>query len=174
MVTSPLSSMLISAPVASWMPRIVLPLGPMTSPILSGLICIVKMRGAYFESSVRGPGSALAISLRMWSRPFRACSSASSMILRSSPSILMSIWIEVMPFSVPATLKSMSPRWSSEPRMSVRIATLSPSLIRPIATPAQGAFIGTPASISASEPPQTVAIDDEPFDSRISETMRSV
>ena len=58
--------------------------------------------------------------------------------------------------------------------MSVRIATLSPSLIRPIATPAQDAFIGTPASMSASEPPHTVAIDDEPFDSRISETTRSV
>ena len=86
----------------------------------------------------------------------------------------MSIWIEVMPFSVPATLKSMSPRWSSEPRMSVSTATLSPSLIRPMATPAQGAFIGTPASIRASEPPQTVAIDEEPLDSRISETTRRV
>ena len=96
------------------------------------------------------------------------------MILRSRPSILMSIWIEVMPFSVPATLKSMSPRWSSEPRMSVSTATLSPSLMRPIATPAHGACIGTPASISASEPPQTVAMDDDPFDSRISETTRSV
>ena len=96
------------------------------------------------------------------------------MISRSSPSILMSIWIEVMPFSVPATLKSMSPRWSSVPRMSVRIATFSPSLIRPIATPAHGACIGTPASISASEPPHTDAIDDEPFDSRISETTRIV
>ena len=53
------------------------------------------------------------------------------MILRSRPSILMSIWIEVMPFSVPATLKSMSPRWSSEPRMSVRTATLSPLLDEP-------------------------------------------
>ena len=44
----------------------------------------------------------------------------------------------------------------------------------PIATPAQGAFIGTPASISASEPPQTVAMDDEPLDSRISDTTRRV
>ena len=86
----------------------------------------------------------------------------------------MSIWIEVMPVVVPATLKSMSPRWSSEPRMSVRMATFLPSLIRPIATPAQAAFIGTPASISDSEPPQTVAIDEEPFDSRTSETMRIV
>ncbi len=31
--------------------------------------------------------------------------------------------------------------------------------------PATGAFSGTPASISASEAPQTVAIDDEPLDS---------
>ena len=46
--------------------------------------------------------------------------------------------------------------------------------MRPIATPATGALIGTPASISASVPPQTVAIDDEPFDSVISETMRIV
>jgi hypothetical protein len=54
------------------------------------------------------------------------------------------------------------------------MATFFPSLIRPIATPAQGALIGTPASISASVPPHTVAIEDEPFDSRISETTRSV
>ncbi len=58
--------------------------------------------------------------------------------------------------------------------MSVRMATFFPSLISPIATPAQAALIGTPASISASEPPQTDAIDDEPFDSRTSETMRIV
>ena len=60
------------------------------------------------------------------------------------------------------------------PRMSVRTATPSPSLISPIAMPAHRRLIGTPASISASELPQTVAIDDEPFDSRISETMRIV
>ena len=40
--------------------------------------------------------------------------------------------------------------------------------------PATGALIGTPASMSDSEPPQTVAIDDEPFDSSTSETMRIV
>src|SRR5262249_62087708 len=33
---------------------------------------------------------------------------------------------------------------------------------------------GTPASIRAIEAPHTVAIDDEPFDSRISETTRTV
>ncbi len=58
--------------------------------------------------------------------------------------------------------------------MSVRIATRFPSLISPIAMPAQGAVTGTPASYSASEPPHTVAIDDEPLDSRMSDTMRIV
>ena len=60
------------------------------------------------------------------------------------------------------------------PRMSVRIAYFFPSLIRPIATPATAARIGTPASNSESDAPQTDAIDDEPFDSRMSETMRIV
>ncbi len=40
--------------------------------------------------------------------------------------------------------------------------------------PATGRAIGTPASISASEEPQTEAIDEEPFDSRMSETTRTV
>ena len=40
-------------------------------------------------------------------------------------------------------------------------AKASPSLMRPIAMPATGALIGTPASMRASVPPQTVAIDDE-------------
>ena len=40
--------------------------------------------------------------------------------------------------------------------------------------PATGRPIGTPASISANEVPQTVAIDDEPLDSVISETTRMV
>ncbi len=43
-----------------------------------------------------------------------------------------------------------------------------------MAMPATGRLIGTPASISASEAPQTVAIEEEPFDSVISETTRIV
>ena len=43
-----------------------------------------------------------------------------------------------------------------------------------IAIPATGSLIGTPASIRANEVPQTVAIDDEPLDSVISETTLSV
>src|ERR671915_477586 len=42
----------------------------------------------------------------------------------------------------------------------------------PIATPATGALSGTPASISDSEEPHTEAIDEEPFDSRMSDTTR--
>src|SRR3712207_9588252 len=40
--------------------------------------------------------------------------------------------------------------------------------------PATGALSGTPASISDSEEPQTDAIDDEPLDSRMSDTTRIV
>jgi len=58
--------------------------------------------------------------------------------------------------------------------MLVSIVTCVFSLINPIATPAHDTFTGTPASNSASEPPHTVAIDDEPLDSRMSETMRIV
>ena len=58
--------------------------------------------------------------------------------------------------------------------MSVRMANRVPSPTSPIATPAIGALIGTPASMRASVPPQTVAIDDEPFDSRMSDTTRTV
>src|SRR3989344_9291256 len=46
--------------------------------------------------------------------------------------------------------------------------------MRPIAIPATGRVIGTPASISAIEPAQTVAIEVEPFEARHSETMRIV
>ena len=39
--------------------------------------------------------------------------------------------------------------------------------------PATEDFSGMPASISARLAPHTEAIDEEPFDSRMSETMRS-
>ena len=48
------------------------------------------------------------------------------------------------------------------------------SEIKPMAIPETGALILTPASINANVPAQTVAIDDEPFDSKISETTRNV
>ena len=87
----------------------------------------------------------------------------------------MSICVAVMPSLVPVTLKSMSPKWSSSPRMSDSTAQrpVAESEIRPMAIPDTGFLIFTPASINASVPAQTVAIDDEPFDSRMSDTTRS-
>ena len=77
-----------------------------------------------------------------------------------------------MPSFVPVTLKSISPRWSSSPRISERIAyfPVLESDISPIAIPATGFFSLMPESISASVPAHTVAIDDEPLDSRMSDT----
>jgi len=40
--------------------------------------------------------------------------------------------------------------------------------------PETGLLIGTPASIRASVEPQTEAIDEDPFDSSVSETSRIV
>src|SRR3989442_859367 len=110
--------------------------------------------------------------LRICSRASRAWSSATFMMPLLIDSIFRSICSAVTPRSVPATLKSMSPRWSSSPRMSDSTAKRLPSLIRPIAIPATCALTGTPASISARLPPQTEAIDEEPLDSVISETTR--
>ena len=45
-------------------------------------------------------------------------------------------------------------------------------MIRPIAAPATGALIGTPASMSASVEPQVEAIEVEPFDVTHSDTSR--
>ena len=58
--------------------------------------------------------------------------------------------------------------------MSVNTATRLPSLIKPIAIPATGFFKGTPASNMANVPPHTEAIELEPLDSVISDTIRTV
>ena len=96
------------------------------------------------------------------------------MISWVKPLILMSICRAVIPSLVPATLKSMSPSMSSTPWMSVRTANLPSRVIRPIAIPATGDLMGTPASIKASVDPQTEAIDVDPLELRISETRRMV
>ncbi len=55
--------------------------------------------------------------------------------------------------------------------MSVSIVKSSPYLTSPIAMPATGFLIGTPASISASVLPQIDAWLVEPLDSIASETI---
>ena len=123
-----------------------------------------------------GDGAAMTsfIFPRMCSRASRAWLRALPMISRVNPVILISIWRAVIPSLVPATLKSMSPRESSSPRMSDRTATRSSSLMRPMATPATAALMGTPASIRAMDAPQIVAMEEEPLEERISDTMRMV
>ena len=146
----------------------------MISRIFLGFTWISTIVGAYFERLSRGAEIASAILPKICFLPSCACARACFIISNVIDVILISIWRAVIPFAVPATLKSISPRWSSSPIISVRIANLSPSLIKPIAIPATGAFTGIPASIIAKLAPQVVAIDDEPFDSVISDTTRIV
>ena len=54
--------------------------------------------------------------------------------------------------------------------MSVNILVVSSDLISPIAIPATGFLIGTPASIRASVEPQILACDEEPFELSTSDT----
>ncbi|MNI72872.1 hypothetical protein D3C73_1288390 [compost metagenome] len=111
----------MSAPVSSWIWLIILPLGPMTSPILSTGILTAITRGANSESS-SGVSIAALMTSRMWRRASRACFSAAASTEAGMPSSLVSSWMAVTNSEVPATLKSMSPNASSAPRMSVRAA----------------------------------------------------
>ena len=86
----------------------------------------------------------------------------------------MSICRAVTPSRVPVTLKSMSPQWSSSPRMSESTTVRSPSLTSPMAIPATGALIGTPPSMSARQQAHTVPIEEDPLDSNTSDTSRIV
>ena len=171
--TVPSSSTLISVPVSSWIFRIMEPPLPMISRIFSGLILILVMRGAKSLIVSRAVGRTSSILSRIVIRAAWAFSSPCRMIASLMPVTLMSIWRAVIPSRVPVTLKSMSPNASSLPRMSVRTVNVpSPSDMRPIAAPATGAVIGTPASMSASVEPQVDAIEVEPLDVTHSDTRR--
>ena len=175
MKTVPSSSTSICAPVRSWMLRMVLPPGPMSLPIFSGSILTVMMRGAYLLMSARGVGITASIWPMMSRRPLRAISKMVSISSILRPRALRSSWMPVMPSRVPLTLKSISPKKSSSPMMSITWPTLpSEEVKRPTEMPAQVALIGTPASIRARQPPQTLAIELEPLDSVISLIRRTV
>ena len=178
-VTCPLpsvSSIVIVAPVSSCICWIILPPGPMIAPMNSFGISKASIRGTCGLSSARGSDIVSSMQFRICSRPAFACINACSRISNERPSHLISIWVAVKPSRVPVVLKSISPKWSSSPRISLRIAYLSSPgfLMSPIAIPLTGFFIGTPASIKANVPAHTVAIDEEPFDSRIWLTKRTV
>ena len=161
------------------MPLIVLPPGPMSAPIFSGLILIVSIRGAYLlRSSARlvervrhdaedfgprffGARSCLRHDLVADAREFQveletgdACLGAAKFEIHVAEMIFGAddVGQQVVAFQVAALRRF--------------------SVTRPTEMPATGVLIGTPASISASIPPQTLAIEVEPFDSITSLEMR--
>mmetsp|Transcript_23777 Transcript_23777/g.56319 ORF Transcript_23777/g.56319 Transcript_23777/m.56319 type:complete len:238 (-) Transcript_23777:429-1142(-) len=179
--TSPLSStLMLDNPKSSISARICFPPGPMTLPMESSEIFTIMTLGTVGGSSPLGSASAFSISPRMWILPSFAWWRARAMVSSVSPSHLMSSWNVVMPSLSPATLKSIVPSASSVPRMSDTMTAfssdtslLSPRSI-PMAMPATGLLMGTPASIRARQPPQTDAIDEDPLDSVTSDSTRIV
>ena len=151
-----------------------LPFGPITSPTLSSGIVKVTIFGALSLTVARGAPIAEFITPRIFKRASLACCNAFANTSLGMPSIFVSSCNAVTASAVPATLKSMSPNASSAPRMSVKAVYLPWSKMRPMAMPATGATIGTPASINARLDAQTEAIEVEPFDDNTSLTKRNV
>ncbi len=101
-----------------------LPLGPITSPMRSIGIWKLMIFGADSATSERGAAMAAVITSRILSRASLAWRSAWASTSAGSPSIFVSSWRAVTKSVVPATLKSMSPKASSAPRMSVSVVYL--------------------------------------------------
>ena len=169
--TVPSSSTSTSAPVLAIMPLIVFPPGPISSPILKGSIFMTFILGANLETCFLGSAKVASIASKIFSLAFLACFKAASRIGNVNFKVFTSNCSAVIPFLVPATLKSMSPLISSIPTISVRTAYfLSFSITSPIAIPDTGLVIGTPASISDNVLPLTEAIEVEPLELVTSET----
>ena len=174
MPVAPSSLTLISAPVSCWIVLMTLPFGPITSPTLSNGMVKVTIFGALSATVARGAEIASFITPRIFKRASFACCNAAARTSLGIPSILVSSCNAVTASAVPATLKSMSPNASSAPRMSVSAVYLPSSKMSPIAIPATGAMIGTPASMSERLDAHTDAIEVLPFDDNTSETRRNV
>mmetsp|Transcript_35662 Transcript_35662/g.119198 ORF Transcript_35662/g.119198 Transcript_35662/m.119198 type:complete len:276 (+) Transcript_35662:482-1309(+) len=173
---SDLSIEMLSTPVSAIRPLIVDPLGPMILPTTLLGTAKLRIRPTPGGSRTSESPHAFRISERMCSRPSRACRSARRISSIESPSHLMSSWKAEMPTSLPATLKSIVPSASSEPRMSVKMIGSPPSpdssRRSPIATPATRLLSGTPAARIERAPAQTEAIDEEPHDWVMSDSVR--
>ena len=116
MLTLPSSVISILTPVSSIILLITLPCFPTTSPILEGSIFILSIFGANSDNSALG----LAIAGFIQVSIINCLASlhllmAPSTIGRVKPCIFISIWMAVIPVSVPVTLKSISPKKSSKP-----------------------------------------------------------
>ena len=101
---------------------IIFPPGPITSFILSTLIFVLTILGAYFDTSALGLSiTGIIMSFNIYDLALAVLSNASSIILYVNPSHFISTCIAVIPFSVPPTLKSISPKKSSKPWISTNI-----------------------------------------------------
>ena len=172
----PSSSTSIWTPDSSTILRIIFPPGPMMSRILSTGIVIVVMRGAQRDKF----GAAAC----RWSPAScsRMCRRPSLRLHQGAPQDLpvdaADLDVHLQGGDALARAGHFEVHVAEVhlrcPGYHVRIANVSPYLTRPIAIPATGRLIGTPASISAKVLPQTLAWEVEPFEERTSETRRIV
>ena len=100
--TMPASSTLIWAPVSAWIVLIILPLGPITSPIFSTGISKLEIFGAFSPTSGRGPSIAPAFTSRMANRASRAWLRAPASTSAGIPSLFVSSCRAVTSSEVPA------------------------------------------------------------------------
>ena len=120
----------------------------------------------------RGPDKPSLILSRMYSRPRCACAIASRMICAVMPPTLMSICSAVMPslrsgdFEVHVAVVVFCAGNVGQDGVLISFLHQTHGHAR------HWCLSGTPASINESEAPQTEAIEEEPLDSRMSETTR--
>ena len=155
--------------------RMFLPPGPIKAPILSGSIFVRINRGAQGEISSFGREMVVSIFRRISIRASRDWAIVARMIssrdaadlqiqLNAGDAVLRSGDLEVHVTEVIFVADDVG---QQDP-------VVADSWTSPTEIPATGLLIGTPADIRPSVAPQTEAIDDEPFDSRMSEMMRTV
>ena len=138
----------------------------MISRIFSGLILIVVMRGAKSLISPRAAGMTSIILSRIVRRAARALLEAVADD-RLVDALDLDVHLEggdAVPRAGHLEVHVTERVFLAEDVGQDREACRPARVIRPIAAPATGALIGTPASMRASVEPQVEAIEVEPFD----------
>jgi hypothetical protein len=173
-LTMPSSSISMRVLVSLWSPRITLPPGPMTSRILSGLILMMMILGANGEISLLGL-------IQRFEHLVKNVQPSHTGLLQG---FLHDVLGEFVDFDVHLQGgDALAGAGYLEIHVTgmVLIAedvgqdtTWSPSFTSPMAMPATGALMGTPPSIRARVPAQTVPMEEDPLDSSTSDTSRMV
>jgi hypothetical protein len=171
--TEPSSSTLISVPVSSWILRIIEPPLPMISRIFSGLILIVTIRGANSLISSRAVGQD-ANHLVEDLEPGVERLGQAAPDDRLVDALDLDVHLEggdPVPGAGDLEVHVTEGVFLAQD-VGQHGERPSGSEIRPIAAPATGALIGTPASIRARVEPQVEAIEVEPLEVTHSLTSR--